>query len=218
MPTRRAGLGQLAAPAAWPLLAPAAAVAAPGLSAAAIGRVLAALAERAEPGRSPEAIAADESYWFPIQQAFTPDRSLINLNFGGVGAAPLVVQDAMKRHLDLSNTAPAWSMWRILEPRKETVRAQLAELFGCSTEEIAITRGASESLQILQCGFDLAPGDELLTSDQDYPRMLATWRQRQRRERVVLKTFALPVPAENPAEVVRRVEAGITSRTRLILV
>ena len=218
MPTRRAVLGRLAAPAAWPLLAPVALAASPVLASAGVQRALAALADRSEPGRSPEEIAADESYWFPIQQAFTPDRSLINLNFGGVSAAPLVVQDAMKRHLDLSNTAPAWAMWRVLEPRRETVRGQLAGLFGCSADEIAITRNASESLQILQCGFDLAPGDELLTSDQDYPRMLATWRQRQRREKVVLRTFPLPVPAEDPAEIVRRFEAQITPRTRLILV
>ena len=43
-------------------------------------------------------IARDESYWFEIQQAYTADRSMINLNNGGVSPAPAVVQDAMKRH------------------------------------------------------------------------------------------------------------------------
>ncbi len=48
----------------------------------------------------PEEIAQDESFWFEIQQAYTADRSLVNLNNGGVSPAPAVVQEAMKRHLD----------------------------------------------------------------------------------------------------------------------
>ncbi len=177
-------------------------------------RSLASLAGHAgEPGE----IAADESYWFEIQQAYTCDRSLVNLNNGGVSPSPAVVQDAMKRHLDYSNLAPAHTMWHVLEPQREPVRARLARFFGCSPEEIALTRNSSESLQICQLGFDLAPGDEVLTTNQDYPRMLTTFRQRERREKIQLRLFSLPVPAEDPAEVVRRFEAHITPRTRLIL-
>ncbi len=162
-------------------------------------------------------IAQDESYWFEVQQAYTCDRSLTNLNNGGVSPAPAVVQEAMKRHLDYSNLAPAHTMWHVLEPQRETVRSNLARFFGCDAQEIALTRNASESLQICQLGFDLAPGDEVVTTNQDYPRMLTTFRQRERREKIVLRTFSLPVPAEDPVEVVRRFEAQITPRTRLIL-
>ena len=59
---------------------------------------------------SPKDIARDESYWFEIQQAYTADRSMINLNNGGLSPAPAVVQDTMKRHLDFSNTPPAYAM------------------------------------------------------------------------------------------------------------
>ena len=69
-----------------------------------------------------------------------------------------------------------------LDPQVETVRRQLADDFGCDPEEIAITRNASEALEICQYGIDLKPGDEVLTTNQDYPRMLNTWRQRERRE------------------------------------
>ena len=162
-------------------------------------------------------VAQDEAFWFEVQQAFTCDRSLTNLNNGGVSPSPAVVQDAMKRHLDYSNLAPAHTMWHVLEPQRETVRSALARSFGCDPEEIAVTRNASESLQICQLGFDLEPGDEVLTTNQDYPRMLTTFRQRERREKIRLRTISLPVPAEDPAEVVRRFEAAITPRTRLLL-
>ena len=208
MPTRREFLGAVLGPA-----AASAAVASFDLLAA--GRALAAVAGR--PG-SPEEVAADESYWFEIQQAFTMDRSIVNLNNGGVSPSPAVVQEAMKRHLDYSNTAPPpYALWQILEPQRETVRQRMARFFGTDPEEIALTRNASEGLQICQLGFDLEPGDEVLTSTQDYPRMLTTWEQRARRNKIVVKQISLPVPAEDEEEVVDRFRRAVTPKTRLIL-
>lgn len=166
----------------------------------------------------PEAIARDESRWFAVQQAFTVDRSQINLNNGGVSPAPRVVQEAHKRRLDFSNDNPSRNLWQILEPQKESVRAALAELFGCDKEELAITRNASESLETCLFGFDLARGDEILTSDQDYPRNQTTLDSRARREGLVITRISFPVPCEDAGEIVRRFEAGITPRTKLLLI
>ena len=128
--------------------------------------------------KKPHQVARDESFWREIQQGYTADRGMVNLNNGGVSPSPSVVQNAMKRHLDFSNTSPAYSMWRILEPQREPVRRRLARFFRCSPEEIALTRNASESLQICQNGFDLNSGDEVLTTTQDYGRMINTFKQR----------------------------------------
>lgn len=192
------------------------------LGAAAIGAAAAVL----DPFRSRAALAAvaglspeDERFWFEIQQAFTVDRSIVNLNNGGVSPSPAIVQEAMKRHLDYSNTAPPpYALWQILEPQKEGTRKRLARAFGCDPEEIAITRNASEGLQTCQFGFDLQRGDEVLTTTQDYPRMLATFDQRARREGIVVKKISIPVPAEEPAEVVELYRKAITPRTKLLLV
>jgi len=166
---------------------------------------------------TPDEVAADEAFWAEVARAFTVDRSLVNLNNGGVSPAPGYVQEAMKQHLDYSNKAPVYTMWRILEPQREAVRERVAREWGCDTEEVAFTRNASESLQTLQLGYDLAPGDEVLTTNQDYPRMITTFQQRERREGIVLKQFSIPVPAEDPAEIVNLFEQNITPRTRLIL-
>jgi len=175
------------------------------------------LAELKEHPGAPAEVARDEDFWFRVAEAFSADRSLVNFNNGGVSPSPTVVQAALARHLAFANEAPAHNMWSIQQPQKETVRARLAGLFGCDSEEIAITRNASEGLQICQLGFDLRAGDEVLTTNQDYPRMITTWKQRARREGIVLRQFSLPVPCEDPGEVVRRFEANITERTRLIL-
>lgn len=86
------------------------------------GRIPGLTEEIARFDKPPEEAAADEDFWYQVQQAFTVDRSMVNLNNGGVSPSPAVVQDAMKRHLDYSNKAPTYTMWRILNPQKEGVR------------------------------------------------------------------------------------------------
>jgi selenocysteine lyase/cysteine desulfurase len=172
----------------------------------------------AAPSGSADEVARDERFWFDVGQAFTVDRSLTNLNNGGVSPSPALVLDAMKRHLDFSNAAPAYTMWQILEPQREAVRERMAREFGCDVEEIALTRNASESLQICQLGIDLGRGDEVLTTTQDYPRMITTFRQRERREGIVLRQIKIPTPCEDPGRIVALFEAAITPRTKLVLV
>jgi len=211
MPSRRRFLGSLAAPAAASALGLSLRPASLGARAIDIAETL-----RSHPG-SPRTIARDEDYWTEVARAFTVDRSLLNLNNGGVSPSPEFVQAAMKRHLDYSNLAPTRTMWQDLEPRREGVRQRMADEWGVDAEEIAFTRNASESLQTMQLGFDLERGDEVLTTTQDYGRMITTFRQRERREGIVLRQIRIPVPAEDPAEVVRLFEEAITPRTRLIL-
>src|SRR5262245_50743929 len=153
-----------------------------------LGRVTAATAAVA--ARSPADVAAAETYWRDIQQAFTLDRTIINLNNGYTCPSPRVVHEALKRYLDISNQAPIHYMWNMLEPNVETVRRKLAAEAGCDPEELAITRNASEGLQIAQLGIDLHPADEVVTTDQDYGRMLDTWEQRVRRDKITVNRIS----------------------------
>jgi isopenicillin-N epimerase len=167
-------------------------------------------------GKTAEEAAQDEDFWLEIQRAFTVDRTLINLNNGGVSPSPRIVQEAMRRYLEYSNHAPTYSMWRILDPGIESVRRRLARNFGCDPEEIAITRNASESLENCQLGLNLKAGDEVLTTNQDYPRMLTTWKQRARREGIILKQISIPIKLQRPEEIVDIFARHITSRTKVM--
>ena len=173
-------------------------------------------ATRAVQNQSPQAVAADEDYWREIQQSFTVDRTIINLNNGGVCPSPRVVHDALKRYLDISNQAPVYHMWQILEPNIETVRRRLAAAFGCDQEELAITRNASEALQIAQLGVELREGDEVVTTNQDYGRMLDTWEQRVRRDRIRLKKISFPVPPVSLDDLADRLLGAISPATRVL--
>ena len=165
-----------------------------------------------------KAVARDEDFWFYVQQAFNIDRTIINLNNGGVHPAPKIVMDAVHRYLDFSNGAPPYNMWSLLQPRRELIRTRLAETFGCSPEEIAITRNVTESLQIALLGLELKPGDEVLTTTHDYPSMKNALLQREKREGIIVKTFPFPYPPKNLKVLADLFEKNITPKTKLILV
>lgn len=164
--------------------------------------------------RTPKEVAQDEFFWREIQFSFTLDRTLTNLNNGNSSPTPRVVHEALKRYLDFSNQLPVFYRGQ-LAGHIETVRRRLADEFGCDTEELAITRNASEALQIAQNGLDLQPGDEVLTTDQDYGRMRTTWDQRVRREGITLTQIRFPVPTTQD-DLYERFERAITPRTKVL--
>jgi isopenicillin-N epimerase len=166
--------------------------------------------------RPAAATAGDEDYWSEIQRAFDSDRTMINLNNGGVSPTPTHVLEAMIRDLRFSNELPAEHMWSVLEPRIESVRRDLAREFGCDVEEMAITRNASEANEIMILGLDLQRGDEVISTNQNYGRMLTTWDQRVRREGIVLKQISFKVPPPSDQYLVDQFKAAITPRTKVI--
>lgn len=174
---------------------------------------------RAEPiaGTRPAAeVAEDELYWGQIQRAFDIDRTMVNLNNGGCSPAPTHVLDQMIRDLRFSNELPTEHMWRVLEPRLESVRRDLAKDFGCDPEELAIVRNASEANETMIFGTDLKAGDEVVFTTQNYPRMQNAWRQRQRRDGIVLKPVRIETPVASTQSYVQKIADAITPRTRVI--
>jgi isopenicillin-N epimerase len=167
-------------------------------------------------GKSAAALASDEDYWSEVARAFDVDRTLVNLNNGGCSPAPAHVMDAMMRDLKFSNEIPVEHMWTVLEPRIESVRRDLAQMFGCDPEEMAITRNASESQEIMILGLDLKRGDEVIVTNQNYGRMLTTWDQRARRDGIVVKSISFKVPPPSDEYLVDRFRDAITPRTKVI--
>src|SRR5687767_28466 len=167
---------------------------------------------------APEEVASDEDFWATIQQAFSVTRGIVNLNNGGVSPSPRIVTEAFVRYTWQQEDATAYTMWQILEPQSETIRTGLAEVFGCSPEEIAITRNASESLEILLMGMDLKPGDEIITTTQDYPRMITTLKQRELREGLKLNLIKIPLAPANVDDIATAFERAVTPKTKLILI
>ena len=167
-------------------------------------------------GLSGAELAGEEDFWYYIQQAFTVSSGIINLNNGGVSPAPKTVQDAMKRYYDLSNEAPSYYMWRILDQGRETLRANLARIAGCSKEEIAINRNASEGLETIIFGLTFKPGDEVVAARQDYPNMVHAWNQRVLRDGIKINWVNLELPTEDENYLVQQYVNAFTPKTKVV--
>lgn len=166
--------------------------------------------------RSAIELAGDNDYWSFISQSYTVHPSIINLNNGGVSPSPKIVQDALSRYNDLSNEAPSYYMWRIVDQGREALRYKLAELAGCDPEEIAVNRNATEALNTVIFGLDLQKGDEVIGTKQDYPNMIQAWRQRAQREGIIYKQISFDFPLEDDDTMVKAFEQAITTKTKVI--
>jgi selenocysteine lyase/cysteine desulfurase len=161
-------------------------------------------------------LAGEEDFWYYIQQSFTSSSGMINLNNGGVSPAPKTVQDAMKRYYDLSNEAPSYYMWRVLDQGREPLRKNMAALAGCSAEEIAINRNSSEGLETIIFGLQLKTGDEVVAARQDYPNMINAYKQREKRDGIKMVWINLELPSEDENYLVQQYVKAFTPKTKLV--
>lgn len=159
--------------------------------------------------------AHDEDLWARMAQAYTVSPNILNLNNGGVSPQPKVVQDAVDRYYHLSNEAPTYYMWQILDKGREPLRRKLADLAGVSNEELAINRNTTESLGTFTWGIDLQKGDEIVMTKQDYPNMIHAWKQRELREGVKINWINLSLPFDTDDVVLKAYIDATTSKTKV---
>lgn len=159
---------------------------------------------------------SDAEFWKQIRLAYSVSPNIINLNNGGVSPQPKVVQETHDTYLRLSNEAPTYYMWRILDQAREPLRKSLAELAGCSADEIALNRNATEALDTVIFGIPLRPGDEVVLSRWDYPNMINAWKWREKRDGIKLVWVEHPEISEDETVLTERYTQQFTSKTKVV--
>lgn len=165
---------------------------------------------------TPDEVAMDESFWALVRNSFTVSKDIINLNNGGVSPQPRPVQEAHIKNYQYCNEGPSYFMWRMLDKSREPLRKKLAELAGCSPDEIAINRNSTEGLNTIIFGLDLKPGDEVILCKYDYPNMMNAWRQREKRDGIKLVWVDLDLPFEFDKVAYAAYAKAITSKTKVV--
>lgn len=164
---------------------------------------------------SPFNAVNEDELWSRMAQAYTVSPNILNLNNGGCSPQPKVVQDAVDRYYHLSNEAPTYYMWQILDKGREPLRKKMADLAGTSHEEIAINRNATEALATVTWGLTLSKGDEIIMTRQDYPNMIQAWKQKELRDGVKIKWLSFDLPLENDETVLRSFIDATTPKTKI---
>jgi len=145
---------------------------------------------------------------------FSP--GLVYLQTGSLGPTPRPVMDrtiAAWRELELNPVVWGYGPH---EKAMDGVRAQAAALLGCKTEEIVLTKCTTDGINSIAQGLTLAPGDRILTTDQEHPGGRVAWDYVARRFGAVIDVVAIP-PGENDAQaIVDRFAKQVTPRTRVL--
>lgn len=158
-----------------------------------------------------------ERYWEKIrQEQFVLPEWRAYLNTGSVGSAPKPVLKATAEALEkgasyAGNGYPRWGY----EPLTE-LRSELAEFCGATREEIAITHNATESMNMAVNGLDLAPGAEIVITDQEHPSGRGPWYLRAARQRLKIREVKLPVPPERPEQISAAILEALSPDTRVL--
>jgi isopenicillin-N epimerase len=163
--------------------------------------------------------ANEEAYWAELRKQFVIPADEVYLNNGTVGSSPAPVLRAIfdsyneteKMAQSDPEDYPIWGYGAWNE-----FRDPLAAFVGCTRDEIALVRNATEANSYIANGLDMKAGDEVLMTDQEHPGGEHPWNLRAKRYGIVVKKVTLPKPVPNAAAVLNLISDAITPRTRVL--
>lgn len=163
-----------------------------------------------------------EEYWSRLRGQFLIPADTVFMNPGTVGSSPRPVIDAVmagfaqteRMDMPQSDEYPLWGYKRSWDE----FRRPLANFLGCGVSQLALLRNTTEGNNYVAAGLKLRRGDEVILSNEEHRSLEQPWLLRAKRDGIAVKRFVLPRPAKSAAEILNRIEAQITPRTRMIFV
>lgn len=159
----------------------------------------------------------EDPFWKEIQDLYHISQDFINLENGYYGVLPTPILEKYKKHIDDINAVFSYYMRREEASDMLRLKAALAPVVGCEAEEIAFSRNATESLNVILQGIDLKPNEEILLSNYAYPSAIDACAQRFKRYGVPYRLMTEPLHDKTEAEIVAIFEKQIQPQTRLLV-
>jgi len=169
--------------------------------------------------RTPAELAGDEGWWDQVRTLYDLTDEVVMLDNGYWGAMARPVLQAYQQATATVNAGNAWFGRLAFPPLFEQARVRLAQVLGVETDEIVLTRGATEAMQVLIGSYrGLSPGDAVMYADTDYDSMISAmqWLQARRGVQPVAITLPEPFDHDSIVETYRRALAA-NPRVRLLL-
>ncbi len=163
-------------------------------------------------------VAKNEDFWAQIRSGYRLKPDYINLENGYYCITPQETLENYIHHLQEVNYQGSWYMRKQQRANKRAMHEKLAELAGCSADELVITRNTTESLDTIIGGFPWKAGDEAVMAEQDYGAMRHMFSQVAERYNVMNKLVSVPLHPKNDEEIVDLYASAITPKTRLLMV
>jgi isopenicillin-N epimerase len=168
---------------------------------------------------APGAVAYDdaaESRHLALREQFLLRPDVVFLNHGSYGACPRPVFERYQSwQLELERQPVEFLGRRARDLLLES-RSALAGYLHCDPDEIVYSQNVTTALNVVARSLPLQEGDEILTTDHEYGALDRTWKFICQRTGAKVVRQELPLPLDDPDEVVAAVLAGLTPRTRVL--
>jgi selenocysteine lyase/cysteine desulfurase len=169
-------------------------------------------------GVDPRRVASDEDFWRAVRGDYSIKPDYINLENGYYCFMPQQTLEHQIEHMRHVNYEGSYYMRNSRVKTKKLVAGKVAEIVGCTVEEVAITRNTTESLDLIIGGRNWKQGDEAVMAEQDYGSMLDHFKFVARRFGVVNRVVSIPNHPSDDDEIVDLYASAITDKTRLLMV
>ncbi|NDQ57807.1 MAG: aminotransferase class V-fold PLP-dependent enzyme [Acidipila sp.] len=164
---------------------------------------------------------APEAYWAELRKQFIFRPGFLYLNNGTMGSSPRPVLRAFiesilkEDQLESSEDTELYPLWGY--GNWDEYRRPVANFVGAKLEEIALVRNATEGLNYVANGLDLARGDEVIYTDEEHGSGKSPWLEKQQRYGVMVREITLPKPPASKQQILDLFEAARTPRTRIVM-
>jgi len=167
---------------------------------------------------APEDVALDQDFWSKIRGDYTLKPDYINLENGYYCFMPKQTLEQTIDHLRTINSEASYYMRTVQWENKNRAAQKVAEIVGCSNDEVVITRNTTESLDTIIGGIRWNAGDEAVMAEQDYGAMLNHFRYVERRYGTINRLVSIPNHPKDDDELVDLYASAITDKTRLLMI
>jgi len=158
----------------------------------------------------------NETYWKKVATFFQRPVGFTQLEHGYFSHQPQTTLNFHQLAERNINTQTSEFMRTIQFDEIEKSRKALAAFLDVDSEELAITRNTTESLNIVIMGLNWKPGDEVVIGNQDYGSMVEAFQQAAARFGIVIKVANVPLLPKTVAEVTDAYTSLFTNKTKLV--
>ena len=162
----------------------------------------------------PEGVEDDA--WSHIREHFILQPGTAYMNNASLGMPPASVAEAVGAGYEALSREPLQGKNELGAFIASNVVPRMAAYLGAATDEIVLTRNASEALHMGTVGIRLERGDEVLVTSQEHPAGRRPWDYRAAQDGIKVNTVFVPSPLESEEQAIGLVEEALTPATRVI--
>jgi L-cysteine/cystine lyase len=133
-----------------------------------------------------------------LRAQFPVLERLAYLNTGSVGPLARAAADAAAQDLalQLEQGRGGRVHFEHASALADRLRTRVARLLGCDPWEVALTGATTDGVNAVLGGLDLKPGDEVVTSDEEHPGLLAPLARARERDGIELRVVPFDALAD----------------------